>query len=94
MSISILDLVNKVKEREEDIVVIKVDVRTSEGFYNYKTKYLIIARKPMSVKYEEQLTRSVKVLEVTAGIYQEFRDLEEITKALEEVGYIVDVVEV
>jgi hypothetical protein len=77
-----------------DIAIIKVNVRTSEGFYNYKTKYLAIVRKHIDVPYEEPFVRRLEVIEISIGAFQPLDryDLEDILAVLAE-RYDVDLIE-
>ena len=79
------------KVEDGDIVVIAVSVRTSESFYNYKTKYLYIVFKDLAASYEESLERNIDVVNVSAGAFQPF-SVQEIVEKMREFrkrGYTV-----
>jgi hypothetical protein len=79
------------KVEDGDIAVIAVSVRTSESFYNYKTKYLYIVFKDLAASYEESLERNIDVANVSAGAFQPF-SVQEIGEKMSEFrkrGYTV-----
>jgi hypothetical protein len=64
---------------EDNIVILTVTRRSSEGFYNYKTEtlYVVFKRKD-AVPYEEMYIRRPVVIELTTGVFQPFSE-EELT---------------
>lgn len=84
------DLNQLVKRAEEErkIVVLKIDKRSSHGYYNYKTYAVAVYIPHYFEAYEEQDLLNVEIVEETCGAYQEFTctDLESI---LSEYGFII-----
>jgi hypothetical protein len=68
------ELVSEIVEIVErgDVAIVVIDKRTSEAQYNYKTRSIVIVWKYIEVDWGEQLIRDVKVVRITAGIYQSF----------------------
>ena len=89
------ELVERIKkEIENKIFVIIADVRYSETTYNYKKK-IAIAFRPICLTYEEQDTRSVEILNISCGMFQEYpvKCLEIIKSELENVA-IVEIIDI
>jgi hypothetical protein len=56
-----------------DIIVLSVSERTSEGFYNYKTRVLyVIYSKNINASYEESFERNISVIDISVGAFQPF----------------------
>jgi len=69
---SIEELISSIKnELNEKIFIIIADIRYSESMYNYK-KRLAVVFKPRYLAYEEPDTRSVEILNISCGIFQEY----------------------
>jgi len=89
------ELVNSIKrELDKKVFIIIADVRYSETMYNYKKKIAIIF-KPLCLTYEEQDTRSVEILNISCGMFQEYplKCLEVIKSELENVA-IVEIIDI
>jgi len=55
------------------IIVLHIVRRTSEGYYNYKTSGILVFYKPnYEVKYENSDVRDVNIVNIYAGVYQEY----------------------
>jgi cobalamin biosynthesis protein CbiD len=79
------------KAESGTIVVIAVTKRSSEGFYNYKTKTLFVIFKDVGVAYEESFIRDISVIEITAGVFQPFseEEVEKKIKLMRKKGFVV-----
>jgi hypothetical protein len=66
-------LVREIKEKAEGkIIIVKIIKRTSESCYNYKTSDILVVYKPEYKSYEEADIRSIEIIEVWTGAFQEY----------------------
>jgi hypothetical protein len=66
-------LVREIKEKaREKIVIVKIIKRTSESYYNYKVTDLLVIYNPEFKAYEEADVRSIEIIEVWTGAFQEY----------------------
>jgi len=80
---------------DKHVVVVEISVRTAFSYYNYKKK-LVIAFRPQKLAWEESDARGLRVIPVSAGVYQEYPVMlasileEELTNK----GYMVYVIDI
>jgi len=68
------ELLDRIEKSIKDgkIVIIKVNKRHSEGFYNYKTTNLLVIYKNIYTPYEEPNVRQVELIEIDCGAFQQY----------------------
>jgi hypothetical protein len=80
---------------ERNIVIVEVSRRTAFSYYNYR-KELLVVYKPLYLPWEEADPRSLRIVEVSAGVFQEYSVMlaDELEEELTKRGYVVHRVEV
>jgi hypothetical protein len=80
---------------DRNVVVIEVSRRTAFSYYNYK-KQLLVVFKPLDLPWEEADPRSLKIIEVSAGVYQDYpvATAEILEEELSKRGYVVHRIDV
>jgi hypothetical protein len=65
-------LIDEIKSlAEENIVIVHVIYRPSEGYYNYKTR-IIVVYKMKRTRYDDSDIRYPKILTISAGVHQDY----------------------
>ena len=89
---SLIDEIKKLAEN--NVVVLRILVRSSEGYYNYKTQVVVVF-KPKHTEYHEPDIREIKTLTISAGKYQEYpKHIAEIIADYLSKDYFIEIINV
>ena len=80
---------------DKHVVIVEISKRTAFSYYNYR-KVLVIVFKALKLPWEESDSRSLKVVPISAGVYQEYPIVLDriIEEELSNKGYMVYVIDI
>ncbi len=80
----------RLRPSEREMIILNLVIRTSDGYYNYKSIVYAIFKEPEEpIKYEDSYVIDVRTKTIYCGVYQLYNcfDVEEAFRKLEAEGY-------
>ncbi len=84
-------LEERLRPEDREVVMLHLVIRTSEGYYNYRSLIYLIYKEPPELRYEDSYVVDLRTVEICCGVYQQYScfDVEEIMNKLEAEGFVI-----
>ncbi len=83
------NLVEQLRPQEKEMIVLNLVIRTSDGYYNYKSIVYAVFKEPEEVRYEDSYVMNIRTKTIYCGVYQPYNcfNVELVFQELEKQGY-------